>query len=63
LCNDRHSHLNPTSVRRRIVPRSAEEVASIVRDLSHRGESMSIAGNDNIVGLIEVIGEYRRGAI
>lgn len=50
LCNDRHSHLNPTNVRGRIVPRRAEDVASIVRDLSHRGESMSIAGSCHAMG-------------
>jgi len=50
LCNDRHSHLNPTSVRGRIVPRTVEDVASAVKGLHHRGESMSIAGSCHAMG-------------
>jgi len=50
LCNDRHSHLNPTSVRGRIEPRTVDEVASAVRGLALRGESMSIAGSCHAMG-------------
>jgi FAD/FMN-containing dehydrogenase len=50
LCNDRHSHLNPTSVRGRIVPRTVDEVTSAVRGLRERGESMSIAGSCHAMG-------------
>lgn len=50
LCNDRHSHLNPTSVLGRIVPRTVEDVVSAVRRLQLRGESMSIAGSCHAMG-------------
>jgi FAD/FMN-containing dehydrogenase len=50
LCNDRHSHLNPTSVRGRIVPHAVDEVASAVQRLRLRGESMSIAGSCHAMG-------------
>jgi FAD/FMN-containing dehydrogenase len=50
LCNDKHSHLNPTSVRGRIAPRTVDDVASAVRDLRRRGESMGIAGSCHAMG-------------
>lgn len=50
LCNDRHSYLNPTSVRGRIVPRRVADVVSAVRGASHHGESMSIAGSCHAMG-------------
>lgn len=49
-CNDRHSHLNPTTVLGRIAARSAEDVASTVRRLAGRGESISIAGSCHSMG-------------
>lgn len=49
-CNDKHSHLNPTSVRGRIVPRTVDDVVSAVRGLRNRGESMSIAGSCHAMG-------------
>lgn len=50
LCNDRHSHLNPTSVRGRIVPHTVDDVLSAVQRLRRRGESMSIAGSCHAMG-------------
>src|SRR5688500_6601946 len=50
VCNDKHSHLNPTSVLGRIVPRSVDEVASAVQRLRLRGDSMSIAGSCHAMG-------------
>lgn len=50
LCNDRHSHLNPTRVRGRIAPRTVDGVAAAVRELGYRGESMSIAGSCHAMG-------------
>lgn len=49
-CNDRHSHLNPTSVRGRIVPRAVDDVVSAVQRLRLCGESMSIAGSCHAMG-------------
>jgi FAD/FMN-containing dehydrogenase len=50
ICNDRHSHLNPTRVRGRIVPHGVDEVAAAVRGLYLRGQSMSIAGSCHAMG-------------
>jgi FAD/FMN-containing dehydrogenase len=50
ICNDRHSHLNATSVAGRIVPRSVEDVVTAVHRVRDRGESMSIAGSCHAMG-------------
>lgn len=50
VCNDKHSHLNPTSVLGRIVPRTVDDVASAVQRLRLRGDSMSIAGSCHAMG-------------
>lgn len=50
ICNDKHSHLNATSVFGRITPHSAGDVAAAVRRMQSRGESMSIAGSCHAMG-------------
>ncbi|MET0534913.1 MAG: FAD-binding oxidoreductase [Steroidobacter sp.] len=50
LCNDKHSHLNPTSVRGRILPCNVEEVTAAVHRSRQRHESMSIAGSCHAMG-------------
>jgi FAD/FMN-containing dehydrogenase len=49
-CNDRHSHLNPTDVRGRLVARTSEEVAAAVLHARERGEPLSIAGACHAMG-------------
>ncbi len=50
LCNDTHSHLNPTKVLGRLRPTNIEEVASAVRRIRDRGECMSVAGSCHAMG-------------
>lgn len=50
ICNDRHSHLNATSVLARLAPRSVDDVVTAVRRVADRGESMSIAGACHAMG-------------
>jgi FAD/FMN-containing dehydrogenase len=49
-CNDRHSHLNPTSMFGGIAPRTTEEVAYSVRQIRDRGQVLSIAGSCHAMG-------------
>ena len=49
-CNDKHSHLNSTSVLGRITPRSVEDVVSAVRRIAQRGQSLSVAGSCHAMG-------------
>ena len=50
ICNDKHSHLNSTSVLGRITPRSVEDVVSAVRRIAQRGQSLSVAGSCHAMG-------------
>src|SRR5688500_13128309 len=50
ICNDKHSHLNTTSVLGRMAPRSVGDVVAAVRRVQSRGESMSIAGSCHAMG-------------
>lgn len=49
-CNDKHSHLNETSVLGRITPRSAEDVVRAVRRIEQCGQSVSVAGSCHAMG-------------
>ncbi|HEY5806595.1 MAG TPA: FAD-binding oxidoreductase [Povalibacter sp.] len=49
-CNDTHSHLNPTQVLGRIVPRNADEVAVAIRRIAARGEFVSVCGARHAMG-------------
>ncbi|MBL8266943.1 FAD-binding oxidoreductase [Steroidobacter sp.] len=48
--NDKHSHLNRTSVLGRVVPRSVADVVAAVQRARIRGESLSIAGSCHAMG-------------
>lgn len=50
VCNDKHSHLNSTSVLGRIVPKSVEDVVRAVRRSGQRGQSLSVAGSCHAMG-------------
>lgn len=50
LCDDKHSHLNATSVLGRIAPRAVDDVVATVRRVQRRGESISIAGSCHAMG-------------
>lgn len=49
-CNDRHSHLNPTSMFAGVAPRTTEEVAHAIRYIRERGQTLSIAGACHAMG-------------
>jgi FAD/FMN-containing dehydrogenase len=49
-CNDRHSHLNPTTMFSGIAPRTTEEVAHAIRHVRERGQVLSIAGACHAMG-------------
>lgn len=50
LCNDTHSHLNPTRILGRIRPYTLEQVVSAVRRIRDRGECASVAGSCHAMG-------------
>ncbi|WP_116811829.1 FAD-binding oxidoreductase [Steroidobacter cummioxidans] len=50
ICNDKHSHLNSTSMLGRIAPRSVEDVVRAVRQTGQRGQSLSVAGACHAMG-------------
>ncbi|GFE86295.1 FAD-binding oxidoreductase [Steroidobacter agaridevorans] len=50
VCNDKHSHLNSTSVLGRIAPRAVEDVVRAVRHAEQRGQSLSVAGSCHAMG-------------
>jgi FAD/FMN-containing dehydrogenase len=50
LVNDMHSQLNPTVIRRRIVPQSIGDLSDAVLLAAQRGEQMSIAGGRHAMG-------------
>jgi len=49
-CNDRHSHLNRTTMAGRFVPRSTDDVVHAVQHIRERGELLSIAGSCHAMG-------------
>lgn len=49
-CNDTHSHLNPTQVTGRIVPRTVEDVVTAIRRIRARGEFVSVCGGRHAMG-------------
>lgn len=49
-CNDKHSHLNETSVLGRITPASAADVARTIRRIGQIGQSVSVAGSCHAMG-------------
>ena len=49
-CNDRHSHLNHTSMRGSITPQRTDDVARVVRAAAARGDNLSIAGACHAMG-------------
>lgn len=49
-CNDRHSHLNRTSMHARIAPRSTAEVSRAIAAIRDRHECLSIAGACHAMG-------------
>jgi FAD/FMN-containing dehydrogenase len=49
-CNDRHSHLNPTTMFGRIAPRTTEDVIHAVRHIRERGQVLAIAGACHAMG-------------
>jgi FAD/FMN-containing dehydrogenase len=49
-CNDRHSHLNPTSMLGRIAPRTTAEVVRALAAIRERGQNVSIAGGRHAMG-------------
>jgi FAD/FMN-containing dehydrogenase len=50
VVNDTHSALNPTRIARRFEPRSADEVAAVVRLAQRAGEPLAIAGGRHAMG-------------
>ena len=50
VANDTHSALNPTRIARRFQPRSAAEVAEVVRLAHAAGEPLAIAGGRHAMG-------------
>jgi FAD/FMN-containing dehydrogenase len=50
VANDTHSALNPTRIARRFEPRSADEVADVVRMARRAGEPLAIAGGRHAMG-------------
>lgn len=49
-CNDRHSHLNRTSMLGRIAPRTPDDVVRALAGIRGRGQSLSIAGACHAMG-------------
>jgi FAD/FMN-containing dehydrogenase len=49
-CNDRHSHLNRTSMRGVIAPRTSSEVSRVVSAAQARGDKLAIAGACHAMG-------------
>jgi FAD/FMN-containing dehydrogenase len=50
LCNDQHSHLNPTNVTGRIAPAGVADVQAAIRRVGDSGESLSVAGSCHAMG-------------
>ncbi len=49
-CNDKHSHLNATSMLGRITPQSVDDVVRAVRRIEQCGQSLSVAGACHAMG-------------
>ena len=49
-CNDRHSHLNPTTMLGRLIPRTTEDVVQAIGHSRDRGQMLSVAGARHAMG-------------